>query len=44
MDVNFEFTGIGTDRIIGRKAHMQFLEDGKIQRQIMYRYQSVFKS
>ena len=42
LDVNFKITETNLDSIIGRKAHILFLEDEQLLKLIVSRYKSFF--
>jgi hypothetical protein len=44
IDVNFHFAQKDIDSMIGRKAHIKFIDDNAVQRLIVYRYGSLFKT
>ena len=42
IDVAFAKTGVSVNSIIGREAHLQFLENEALMKLIVYRYSKLF--
>ena len=44
IDVNFKFTGKSVDSMIGRKAHIEFLENQALMKTVVFSYPELFSS